>query len=323
MANLSRIAYIDDIIRTRGYVTKKEVAEEFEVHPDTVKRDIEYMKLFIKAPIEYSTAKKGYIYSTPFKNILSTSEDAILYYIFIHKMTESIKLNNAPYVPLISKEILNKISGYITNDYEKIFNSITYDSSDIDTLNLQNFRYLVKSLNRELVLKIKYRNACGETSERDIEPLKLMNYLGKWYVAAYCHKRKELATFLISRFISSEITEIPFSNTVSRINVENYINGAFGMFKSKTLENAVIRIYEPKYFYVENQKWHKDQTVTSKTTENGKKYLEITLPIGDRYDEIIARVMAYAPDSEIISPKPLKDKWIEIIKTMYEKYGKE
>ncbi len=146
MANLSRIVCMDETIRQRGYVTKKEIAEKFEVHPDTVKRDIEYMKLFMNAPIEYSSSKKGYIYSSPFETILSKSEYAILYYIFIHKITDNLKLGKAPYIPLISKEILNKISEYITDDYDKIFTSITYDSSDIDTLDLEHFRNVVKHL---------------------------------------------------------------------------------------------------------------------------------------------------------------------------------
>jgi len=60
------------------------------------------------------------------------------------------------------------------------------------------------------------------------------------------------------------------------------------MFKSSSTKNAVIRIYEPAMYYVINQKWHKDQTVTQ-GDKDGTKYIEITLPIGERHSEIITR----------------------------------
>ena len=53
---------------------------------------------------------------------------------------------------------------------------------------------------------------------------------------------------------------------------------------------------------------------------DGKKCLEITLPVGERDKEIIARVLSYSPDSEIVSPPELRGKWLDRLKTMYEKF---
>ncbi|MBQ3368912.1 WYL domain-containing protein [bacterium] len=79
------------------------------------------------------------------------------------------------------------------------------------------------------------------------------------------------------------------------------------------------RLIEPSYYYVKNQKWHKNQQV-KECVIDGKKCLEITLPVGKRDKEIIARVFSYSPDSEIISPPELRGKWLDRIKTMYEKF---
>ena len=59
MANLERVAFINHEIKVKGFVTRKEVAERFEVHIDTVMRDIEYMRDYLSAPIEYRKGKGG------------------------------------------------------------------------------------------------------------------------------------------------------------------------------------------------------------------------------------------------------------------------
>jgi predicted DNA-binding transcriptional regulator YafY len=319
MSNLSRITYIDETIRKRGFVTRKEVAEEFEVHIDTVKRDIEYMRLFLKAPLKYSAANGGYVYCEPFETVFSATEDAVLYYIFIHRITDCLKLDGAPYIPVISKDIVEKILSYIPEEYEPVFDSIAYDSSDLDEMDINHFRNILRSIKNRKILEIEYCNAKGEKSQRPVEPLLLNNYLGKWYIAAYCHQRKSLATFLISRIISSKVTEKNHGNSATRKELKEYTGGAFGMFKSSSTKNAVIRIYEPAMYYVINQKWHKDQTVTQ-GDKDGTKYIEITLPIGERHSEIIARVLSYSPDSEIISPPELRENWLETIRKMYERH---
>ena len=76
MANLERVAFINHEIKVKGFVTRKEVADHFEVHIDTVMRDIEYMRNFLSAPLKYKKGKGGYVYETPFPNISTTRRAA-------------------------------------------------------------------------------------------------------------------------------------------------------------------------------------------------------------------------------------------------------
>ena len=52
------------------------------------------------------------------------------------------------------------------------------------------------------------------------------------------------------------------------------------------------------------------------TVVDGKKCLEITLPIGEYHNEIISRVMRYSP------APALRKEWLDHIKAIYEKYCK-
>ena len=322
MSNLERVVYINHAIKTKGFVTRKEVSDRFEVHIDTVKRDIEYMRTFLSAPIKYRQSVGGYVYETPFDMLFDSLEDAVLYYIFVKRISESLKLDGLPYIPVISDEILKNISGYIPPDFDEIMDHVSYDSSDIDLMDMKDFRNILGSFMTKRCVQITYLNADGEESERVIEPLKLMNYLGKWYVIAFCRKRNALRVFLLSRFLSSELSSEKFEYPVTKRELDGYIDGSFGMFKSVHSSLAVIRVFEPAYYYVKNQKWHKDQQVNDCVID-GKKCLEITLPVGDRDKEILARVLSYSPDSEIVSPPALREKWLERIRTLYKKFCKK
>ena len=321
MSNLERIVYINHAIKTKGFVTRKEVSDRFEVHIDTVKRDIEYMRDFLSAPLKYRQSVGGYVYETPFDMLFDSLEDAVLYYIFVKRLSDSFKLNGLSYIPVISQEILANIATYSPPDFDEIMDHISYDSSDIDLMDMKDFRNILGSFMTKRCVSIRYLNADGEESERVIEPLKLMNYLGKWYVIAFCRKKNALRVFLLSRFLSSELTDKNFEYPVTKRELDGYIDGSFGMFKSVHSSLAVIRVFEPAYYYVKNQKWHKDQ-IMKETVVDGKKCLEITLPIGEYHNEIISRVMRYSPECEIVSPPSLRKEWLDHIKSIYEKFCK-
>lgn len=61
----SRIARIDDEIRSGKFPNARELAEKMEVTERTILRDIDYLRLFYEAPIEYDYSKKGFYYTEP------------------------------------------------------------------------------------------------------------------------------------------------------------------------------------------------------------------------------------------------------------------
>lgn len=94
MANLERVAFINHMIKVKSFVTRKEVADHFEVHIDTVMRDIEYMRTFLSAPLKYKKGKGGYVYETPFEMIFDSFDDAVFYYIFVKRFSDSFNITD-------------------------------------------------------------------------------------------------------------------------------------------------------------------------------------------------------------------------------------
>ena len=58
--NTARLYRIEALIRARGSVSFKTLLEELEVSPATLKRDLEYLRSRMGAPIEYDRDSNGY-----------------------------------------------------------------------------------------------------------------------------------------------------------------------------------------------------------------------------------------------------------------------
>ena len=60
MTKTARVYKIERLIRNRGHVSFKTLLEELEVSPATLKRDLEYLRDQLGAPIEYDRFSNGY-----------------------------------------------------------------------------------------------------------------------------------------------------------------------------------------------------------------------------------------------------------------------
>lgn len=60
MAKTARVYKIEMLIRNRGCVSFRTLLEELEVSPATLKRDLEYLRDRLGAPIEYDRDENGY-----------------------------------------------------------------------------------------------------------------------------------------------------------------------------------------------------------------------------------------------------------------------
>ena len=97
------------------------------------------------------------------------------------------------------------------------------------------------------------------------------------------------------------------------------LDESFGIARGKEIETAVIRFYEPTLHHVIDQKWHKEQ-ITEHINDKNNHYLQFTLPVA-KYEELVGRVLRFAPDAEIISPPAMRRMWLDKLKDTIKKYS--
>jgi len=115
---LSRISRLDDELRSGRYPNSEELAAKMEVSPRTILRDIEYLRDFYDAPIEYDYAKRGFFYTEPnffIKSILLTEDE--IKTIIIHD--DFLKMSNSDELNTNLRKVVGKILAVVPENLTK------------------------------------------------------------------------------------------------------------------------------------------------------------------------------------------------------------
>ncbi|MBZ0181566.1 MAG: WYL domain-containing protein [Melioribacteraceae bacterium] len=285
----------------------------------TAKRDIEAMRDRMNAPIIYNHKIKGYTYTQEFKLLDFAGEQLFLFYVLARGLAK-----NQNYLPLTaeySRNIINdRIKQILPEEYAEISDNFLYVNSDYEKVDFSLLKRILESMSTRKKLLLYYLTKSQSLSKRSIEPIKMICYGTKWYLAAYCYNRKGIRLFSLSRIDRLEPLNESFEQKDLSKDVDKLINESFGIAKADKVKIAIIKFYEPSSYYVKNQIWHKDQQI-KEYEEGGNKILELTLPYG-MPEELIGKVLKYGATAEIISPKELREQWIWEIKNMISKFLK-
>ena len=153
MSQTERILFIDRQIRLAGKVTIQETADKFEVSIRQVKRDIEYLRERILAPIIYDRKIKGYIYEKEYNSLAFADQSLILFYVMIKSLTES---NH--YIPIYSDDILKQLVGSIPEEYRSVCERVSYQFPKAGVMKPEFFAVICEALKNKTCVEIKYCN---------------------------------------------------------------------------------------------------------------------------------------------------------------------
>ncbi|MEZ4821797.1 MAG: WYL domain-containing protein [Ignavibacteria bacterium] len=187
---LSRLSFIDNSIQKNKYVKTAELAREYEVSEKTIYRDIQYMKDYFDAPIEYDSNRKSYHYTKPFRlNAFDFTITELYNLAVIRELIRSNKYN--PY-KTGQKSLFNKLfqsfGDEILNEVRKVKEKVSFNFKPVRKLDEKLFKAIEDALFNERTIKIEYFMVDkNESNKRTIDPYHLRNYEGDWYLIGYNH----------------------------------------------------------------------------------------------------------------------------------------
>ena len=317
VSQMERIFFIDRTIQERGGVNVREIAATFEVSERQAKRDIEYLRYRLGAPVEWSAPKRQYIYSAPWDGLKFASEKSLFALAFFRAI-----LDRYSYIPVLSEELIDELKRKIGARYASIAEHVRYELPDLQPISDDISYRICRSLLEQHNLRITYRDAHDVESERTIVPLRLINYAGKWYCAAYDSLSGKLRVFAIARIKEAYEAEPSHFPLPGDDEIERFLSSSYGIFKGDPVGTATLQFRNGAARAIRDQIWHPDQVLTISDNNAGDEYtVDLSLPVHD-WTELLGRALRCGADCEVLGPQEFRERWVEEIERMAEMAGK-
>jgi len=248
MNRTERFYKIDQMLHERRIVAIEVFLDELDVSRATFKRDIEYMRDRLHAPIVWDRDAGGY----HFENVKTTgpayelpglwfSAGELYALLAAHKLLGDIEpgILASHVAPLQARlAALLEASGHSATEITQRVRLLsmakrTVESrffTDITIALLERKRIEIDAWNRE-------RN---ETNTRTISPQRLVHYRDNWYVDAWCHLRNDLRSFSIDAIQRVKVLREKAKN-VALAKLDSHFTSAYGIFSGQPKDWAVLR----------------------------------------------------------------------------------
>lgn len=320
MSKMERIFAIDRAIRTHGEMQVRKIIEEFEVSNRQVKRDIEFMRLNMGAPLVYVKETNSYVYGSAWDALVFADESSFLAYVFLKAI-----LTKYCYVPVLSKEKILQMKERIVGQYMPTDAEWRYGRPVIETLDAGSTFALCEGLLKESPLRISCRDVEEDGGRAVVIPLRLVNYSGKWYCVALECGSRGLKMYSVGRMADASLlmgkekegyTEAELPTEAA---IDEFLNSSYGISLRAPVGKAVVRFHGQAARSIRHQEWHPDQRMETIHSE-GAEIVQLTAPTHD-WSEIVSRVLQYGADAEVVDPPELREQWRETIRNLAQRAG--
>lgn len=312
---LERYQWFDRQVRENKYPNATSLSRRFEINSKTARRNIDFMRDRLLAPLDYVPEKKGYRYeegSFDLPDLRVTQEELVSILIARDLLSYSAQGIISKTIQSFGKKLFYTMGGLgftgekMKNAFSAVWNGYSPAQADI-------FRVMLEALLGERVIRCKYTSpGTGKKTEREIEPHHLQHYMGSWVLIGWCRLRKDWRKFYLSRMTDMASTEKRFKPRASE-EWEHLIESSFGIFQGKKETKVTLRFNPFRAGWIREQVWHPKQRI-NELEEGG---LDLTFPVAD-FREVKMKILQFGADVKVIEPPEL----IEEIKLEIEKMTK-
>ena len=299
-----RFVWFDDRVRAKKFPNATALAEKFELSTKTAQRDIEFMRDRLLCPLDYDSSQKGYYYddetfSLPMVYLSSEELSSLL---IARKMLQDI---SGGFIGDEISTIVDKITNVLNKHVvpgDKIDDTFSFQLIEYSPAPEQIFKAILEGCLKKRCLSFSYYSpATEEKSERTVEPYHLFNYMGTWHTIGYCHLRKGIRDFALSRISEAKVLTESFK-IPAEFDFKQYFLSTFGLYKGKSTKEVTLRFTPEKSKWIKGQVWHKDQK--AKLLKDGS--LELSFPVSD-FSEIKREILKHGDAVTVIKPESLRE----------------
>ena len=279
----------------------------------TIKRDIEYLKNTLGAPIEYDRSEHGYFlymrdWSFP---ELSLGGEELFAELFVRHLSRDTVL------PSLKEHLETGWDVQITSSPDKDTNisalsSVIYATGRNVAINEEISRDILHAWKECYTVEAVYlKNKQEEAFSRKLDIHALFLSERVWYCRAYCHTREGYRNFALHKFNSVSVTKEKFNRSKRVIN--ELKSGK--LFDFKTIKSISVLCSPDIAEYINDREWFPNQK--TKLLKDGS----LVVIIEEAPEQAVKSwVMSFSGKVEVIEPESLRNDILAAAQKLFEKH---
>jgi predicted DNA-binding transcriptional regulator YafY len=322
MDRTERFHLIDRMLNQYRLVSRDQFLDSLEVSPATFKRDLEYLRDRLAAPIIWDAELRGYRYDQKAES---------------HYQLPGLWFNTAEIQALLTMDALleNLQPGMLSNQVDPLRSRIHLllekgdHSLDQIRKRIRIMTAAAKPYKNEVFQSVcqavltryrldldYYSRQTDSISHREVSPQRLTYYRDNWYLDAWCHWRNGLRSFSLDAIKQSRLSS-SVCHEVGDHELDLEFQSGYGIFSGVCVNKALLKFSPAVAPWVSQEQWHPEQS--GKFDEFGFYWLNLPY---SQDTELIMDLLRHGAEVEVVEPDSLRVKIKHRIKEMSEIYAK-
>ena len=269
MDRTERFYKIELLIRTRGSVPFADLMDELGVSRATLKRDLEYLRERMDAPIVYDRFANGYRFDADARDQrqvrhelpgLWFSESEIHALLTMHQLIGG--LDEGGVLARHLQPLLDKLYGMLgTSDAQArdLVRRVKVMASARRPVAPRHFETIGGALTRRQRVHLQYWvRTRREMTERTVSPQRLVHWRNTWYLDAWCHSTDALRRFALDAIREADVVD-QRAKDVALKTIELELDAGYGAFSGARVQWATLLFTPDAAQWVRHEQWHPQQ----------------------------------------------------------------
>jgi predicted DNA-binding transcriptional regulator YafY len=313
MDRTERFYKIELLLRSRGCVSFEALQAELAVSPATLKRDLQYLRDRLSAPIVYERFENGYRFELPTATNAKAarhelpgiwfSEKEIHALLTMHQVMSG--LDDDGVLSRHLQPIVDKLQGMLGADESEareLMRRVKVISTARRRVPSRHFELLGNALVQRRKVWLRYfKRSDRSLSEREVSPQRLVNHRNTWYLDGWCHASEGLRRFALDAIQEARPLDGK-ARHVALKDLEGALDAGYGIYGggSAKLRWATLVFNAEAAQWVANEEWHAQQK--SRWLDDGR--YELQVPYSDP-TELMMDILRHGDSVTVMADKAL------------------
>ena len=319
---LERLISIHNAIKAGMYPNNKKLQRLYcektgydKVGEATINRDIDILRTYFHAPLEYDRSKGGYYYlddkwDFSLNNI--SAED--IFYLSAAKTLLS-GFKGTPFYDSIS-EVIDFVTDTQGIGKSALLNRIAVPPLPKTNIDEALWKDMLRALRDNLIVEFDYNGRWNtETTHRRVRPYQFLFNDGMCFVFGYAEERKAERVFVLRRIKNLHVTSEHFALPKNFDFSSRCGGGKFGVFMSDEAYDFVIDFYADSRELVKERVWADNQVVADFESE-GKTRISFS---STQWLRVMEWILAQGENAVPLEPDWFVEEWQNRVRAMYKR----